>query len=98
MYTDLPLQQFDMGYSRKEFDGVMHLQGSFPFEAKGPDGYLIQWEDSPVLLQLGEEQVRRIASMQMSQLPVSIDLTALATEQRKAFLKVFFKSFLKGGG
>lgn len=98
MYTDQPLQSFDMGYSRTEFDGVMRLQQSVRFEITGTDTYRLFWQDMPIDLRLGEAATRRIASMQMSLLPVSMDLSALPQTERKPFLKAFFKSFLKGGG
>ena len=98
MYTDAPLQSFEMGYSRKEFDGVLGLQQGIRFQTQSKNAYQLFWQDQPVIVELGTEKMRRIASMTMSQLPITMDLTALPQDQRKPFLKVFFQSFLKGGG
>ena len=98
VFSDQAVQAFEMGYSRKEFDALLKLQHSFPYQPEGDHQFVLQWQDQPVIVRLGTESTRRIASMVMSKLPIEMELSAIVPEQRQQFLTAFLKTFMKGGG
>ena len=98
MMIDLPDKtSIEMGFSRLEFNTLLHAQTAMSFTADG-DEVVFFYAGGEIKVCLGEDDFRRIASWKIPKMKVDLDFTNLAEASRRPFMKVLLKTFLKGGG
>ncbi|HIG78761.1 MAG TPA: hypothetical protein EYG50_08400 [Cycloclasticus sp.] len=87
----------EMGFSRKEFIALLDSQGKLIYER---DENLITFilSDQQATITLGEEGVRRIASVRLPKLDVRFDLFNMDDDVQAQFMKTFLLKFHRGGG
>ena len=91
----------EMGYTRREFvhNLASALQG-YTYCIDGPVIHitLAGQHDVGITITLGEEQLRRIASIAIPYIPVNFDFTGINADEARTFLKQFDLHYQKGGG
>lgn len=87
-----------MGFTRAEFMQI--LPSALRNYAYQIDEQLItiQLATGLITIQLGSEQVRKIARLALPYLPVSINFTDISIEEFQSFLSHFDLYYRKGGG
>ncbi|KAA3634131.1 MAG: hypothetical protein DWQ08_01010 [Proteobacteria bacterium] len=89
----------EMGYTRREFlanfDSAFSSAGYRRLDAATIE---IPVENGRVVIRLGEDRVRRIASLSLPVITVDFRFDNLDSEQRARFDAAFRRSFQKGGG
>jgi len=95
---------YEMGYTPKEFkktlQGLFISQTSYSCEEYTPQYWQLTIEDesTTVDIKIEEAPPRIIALLTLPVLNVSFEFQKSNEEQKKAFMKTFFRYFHKGGG
>lgn len=87
-----------MGFTRVEFLRILPAAlRHYPYTQI--DNRIEIWiQDKPLIITLGEEQVRRIAMLALPYIPVTFDYAAIPEQDFKTFLQQFDLYYRKGGG
>jgi hypothetical protein len=89
----------EMGYTRREFvENLKAALGSDAFRCRDGTTIEVPLEPGRVVIRLGEERRRRIASLSMPYMAVDFCFENLDADSRKVFFTAFQRSFQKGGG
>jgi len=88
---------FEMGYTRDEFISLLTRQNTLKYKR---EGNLIHFyfANQTVELKLGEQTVRKIASLSLPILSVSFNFFTLNELEQKQLMKQFMLKFQRGGG
>lgn len=87
----------EMGFSRKEFIALLDSQGKLIYE-RDKNLIMFMLSDQQATITLGEEGVRRIASVRLPQLDVRFDFSNMDDGVQAQFMKTFLLKFHRGGG
>ena len=86
-----------MGFSRDEFIRSLEKQTSLKYNRQGNHIQLC-FANKTVLLTLGEQRFRQIASLRLPSLRVDFDFSALSELEQEQLLQQFLLKFNRGGG
>jgi len=86
-----------MGFSRDEFIRSLEKQTSLKYNRQGNHIQLC-FSNKTVLLTLGEQRFRQIASLRLPSLRVDFDFSALTELEQEQLLQQFLLKFNRGGG
>ncbi|EIJ34842.1 hypothetical protein [Thiothrix nivea] len=87
-----------MGFTRAEFLQLLPAAlRNYPYTQDG-DRIQVMVDGKPLIITLGEQQVRRIAMLALPWIPVEFDYTQLDEASFQTFLKRFDLYYRKGGG
>ena len=86
-----------MGFTRDEFIRLLTKQDTLKYTRQG-DLIHFYVANKAVALKLGEQKVRRIASLSLPRLAVDFDFATLNELEQKQFMKQFMLKFNRGGG
>jgi len=87
----------EMGFTRDEFVRLLTKQNTLEYMRQG-NLVRFYFANKTVALQLGEQKVRRIASLSLPRLTVDFDFATLNELEQKQFMKQFMLKFNRGGG
>ncbi|MDX2425494.1 MAG: hypothetical protein QNK15_04490 [Cycloclasticus sp.] len=87
----------EMGFSREEFITLLEAQDKLIYQR---DGNVIKFifATQHALITLGDEEVRRVASIQLPLLHVNFDFSAMGELEQQQFMTLFLLKFHRGGG
>ena len=89
----------EMGFSRREFLANLKIAlNGRPYHCDDDRAIEIPIDAGRVLIALGDEKERRIASLVLPFLEVEFVFENLDAEQRRSFYAAFQRSFQRGGG
>lgn len=86
-----------MGFSRDEFIRSLEKQTSLKYNRQG-NHIQLYFSNKTVLLTLGEQRFRQIASLRLPSLRVDFDFSALSELEQEQLLQQFLLKFNRGGG
>ena len=86
-----------MGFSRDEFIRSLEKQTSLKYNRQG-NHIQLYFANKTVLLTLGEQRFRQIASLRLPSLRVDFDFSALTELEQEQLLQQFLLKFNRGGG
>lgn len=86
-----------MGFSREEFIKLLEAQDKLIYQR---DGNVIKFifAAQHALITLGDEEVRRVASIQLPLLHVNFDFSEMGDVEQQQFIELFLLKFHRGGG
>ncbi|MEW5012007.1 MAG: hypothetical protein RPR28_04005 [Cycloclasticus sp.] len=87
----------EMGFSRDEFIRSLEKQTSLKYNRQG-NHIQLYFSNKTVLLTLGEQRFRQIASLRLPSLRVDFDFSALSELEQEQLLQQFLLKFNRGGG
>ncbi len=88
----------EMGYSRKEFiQNFPSLAGDLPYQIK-QNSIQLKQADRQLLIKLGADQPRKIASLTISRIEVTFQFSGYSSVELERFMAHFRKHYHKGGG
>lgn len=94
----ISLLKREMGFTRVEFMRILPAAlHDYPFRV-ADDRIEVEVDGKPVVITLGEEQVRRIALLALPYIPVEFDHAQVDEAAFKTFLRQFDLYYRKGGG
>ena len=86
-----------MGFSREEFINLLEAQDKLIYQR---DGNVIKFffAAQHALITLGDEEVRRLASIHLPLLYVNFDFSEMGDVEQQQFIQLFLLKFHRGGG
>ena len=88
----------EMGYSRKEFiRNFSSMAGDLPYQIK-QNTIQLQQADRQLLITLGADQPRKIASLTIPRIAVTFQFSGYSTVELERFMENFRRHYHKGGG
>lgn len=93
-----PAIVLDMAISHPEFRRTLGQAFGASVAPLGPQGFLVDTPGGTVLISLGPENTRRIASLSYPVTLVRIECGGLASAEADRFMARFHQYFQRGGG
>ncbi|MFT6624566.1 MAG: hypothetical protein ACJAZI_000633 [Cycloclasticus sp.] len=87
----------EMGFSKEEFSKLLETQDKLIYQRDG-NAIKFIFADQTVLVTLGDEEVRRLASIRLPFLHVTFDFSAMGELEQQQFMALFLLKFHRGGG
>lgn len=97
LFTKTKVFDIEMGFTRQEFITLLELQNKLTYQRSG-NQIQFKFADKTLLVILGEEGIRQIASARLPMLTVHFDCSAMEQLEQEQFMKLFLNKFHKGGG
>ncbi len=87
----------EMGFTRKEFFTLLAQQNEMAHKVSG-DIVEFLVANKVIVVSIGEDEERCIASARIPKIKVSFDCTEVEKQDQEQFMKLFLIKFHKGGG
>ncbi|PHS72382.1 MAG: hypothetical protein COB22_05070 [Cycloclasticus sp.] len=97
LFSKSKIFQMEMGFTRTEFIKLLDHQNKLSYK-RDANRVCFSFLDKEVIVNLMEEGIRRIASAEIPMLTVGFDCSGMEKSEQEQFLKLFLRTFHKGGG